>query len=69
MFFHPHDFIASLVIRLVMYLENPDLLKSEATLNHMVPNEHSAYLCMNEVFWWVNMSQEDLFLEKKKCPC
>lgn len=47
-----------------MYIENPDLLKSEGALNHMVPNEHGVCLCMNEVFSWLNMSQEDLFLEK-----
>lgn len=36
--FLPHDFITSLVIGLVMYPENPGLVKSEAPLHHMIPN-------------------------------
>lgn len=47
-----------------MHTENPSLLKSEATLHHMVPNEQCDCLHVKEVIQWVNMSQEDLFLEK-----
>lgn len=40
------------------------LLNSEATLHHMDWNEQCVCVCMNELIWWVNMSREDLFLEK-----